>query len=144
MGRDTSYAEALDDLEADIGRRVVSGDDEGLSDETLLKRWEEFRKERDLTYYPSRTMELLHREERLVRGMMGPVGCLAGECRIWTERGLERMDELYRRGEPFRVYSMHKSGRVCLEWATAPFVKGREPLLRVIWPAPAQWRIWGR
>ena len=131
MGRDTSYAEALDDLEADIGRRVVSGDDEGLSDETLLKRWEEFRKERDLTYYPSRTMELLHREERLVRGMMGPVGCLAGECRIWTERGLERMDELYRRGEPFRVYSMHKSGRVCLEWATAPFVKGCEPLLRV-------------
>ena len=131
MGRDTSYAEALDDLEADIGRRVVSGDDEGLSDETLLKRWEEYRKGRDLTYYPSRTMELLHRDERLVRGVMGPVGCLAGECRIWTERGLERMDELYRRGEPFRVYSMHKSGRVCLEWATAPFIKGREPLLRV-------------
>ena len=74
MGRDTSYAEALDDLEADIGRRVVSGDDEGLSDETLLKRWEEYRKGRDLTYYPSRTMELLHREERLVRGVMGPVG----------------------------------------------------------------------
>ena len=103
MGRDTSYGEALDDLEADIGRRVVSGDDEGLSDEALLKRWEEYRKGRDLTYYPSRTMELLHREERLVRGMMGPVGCLAGECRIWTERGLERMDNLYRRGEPFRV-----------------------------------------
>ena len=131
MGRDTSYAEALDDLEADIGRRVASGDDEGLSDETLLKRWEEYRKGRDLTYYPSRTMELLHREERLVRGVMGPVGCLAGECRIWTERGLERMDELYRRGEPSRVYSMHKSERVCLEWATAPFIKGREPLLRV-------------
>ena len=74
MGRDTSYAEALDDLEADIGRRVASGDDEGLSDETLLKRWEEYRKGRDLTYYPSRTMELLHREERLVRGVMGPVG----------------------------------------------------------------------
>ena len=36
MGRDTSYAEALDDLEADIGRRVISGDDEGLSDETLF------------------------------------------------------------------------------------------------------------
>ena len=131
MGRDTSYAEALDDLEADIGRRVVSGDDEGLSDETLLKRWEEYRKGRDLTYYPSRTMELLHREERLVRGMMGPVGCLAGECRIWTERGLERMDELYRRGEPFRVWSMRKDGSVGLEWATAPFVKGREPLLQV-------------
>ena len=131
MGRDTSYGEALDDLEADIGRRVVSGDDEGLSDETLLKRWEEYRKGRDLTYYPSRTMELLHREERLVRGVMGPVGCLAGECRIWTERGLERMDELYRKREPFRVYSMHKSGRVCLEWATAPFIKGCEPLLRI-------------
>ena len=131
MGRDTSYAEALDDLEADIGRRVVSGDDEGLSDETLLKRWEEYRKGRDLTYYPSRTMELLHREERLVRGVMGPVGCLAGECRIWTERGLERMDELYRRGEPFRVWSVRKDGSVGLEWATAPFVKGREPLLRV-------------
>ena len=131
MGRDTSYAEALDDLEADIGRRVISGDDEGLSDETLLKRWEEYRKGRDLTYYPSRTMELLHREERLVRGMMGPVGCLAGECRIWTERGLERMDELYRRGEPFRVWSMRKDGSMGLEWATAPFVKGREPLLRV-------------
>src|SRR5690606_18959545 len=42
--------------------------------ETLLKRWEEYRKGRDLTYYPSRTMELLHREERLVRGVMGPVG----------------------------------------------------------------------
>lgn len=131
MGRDTSYAEALDDLEADIGRRVASGDDEGLSDETLLKRWEEYRKGRDLTYYPSRTMELLHREERLVRGVMGPVGCLAGECRIWTERGLERMDELYRRGEPFRVWSMRKDGSMGLEWATAPFVKGREPLLRV-------------
>lgn len=131
MGRDTPYSEALDDLEADIGRRVASGDDEGLSDETLLKRWEEYRKGRDLTYYPSRTMELLHREERLVRGVMGPVGCLAGECRIWTERGLERMDELYRRGEPFRVWSMRKDGSMGLEWATAPFVKGREPLLRV-------------
>jgi len=131
MGRDTSYAEALDDLEADIGRRVVSGDDEGLSDETLLKRWEEYRKGRDLTYYPSRTMELLHREERLVRGMMGPVGCLAGECRIWTERGLERMDELYRRGEPFRVWSRREDGSVGLEWATAPFVKGREHLYRI-------------
>jgi hypothetical protein len=92
MGRDVSYQEALDDLEADIGRRVMAGDDEGLSDEALARRWEAYRKGRDLTYYPSRTLELLHREERLVRGVMGPVGCLAGECRIWTERGLERME----------------------------------------------------
>lgn len=131
MGRDVSYQEALDDLEADIGRRVMAGDDEGLSDAALAKRWEAYRKGRDLTYYPSRTLELLHREERLVRGVMGPVGCLAGECRIWTERGLERMDELYRRGEPFRVWSRRKDGTVGLEWATAPFVKGRERLCRI-------------
>jgi hypothetical protein len=74
MGRDVSYAEALDDLEADIGRRVMSGDDEGLSDAMLAKRWEQYRKGKDLAYYPSRTLELLHKEERLVRGVMGPVG----------------------------------------------------------------------
>lgn len=61
----------------------------------------------------------------------GPVGCLAGESRIWTERGLERMDELYRRGEPFRVWSRREDGSVGLEWATAPFVKGRERLCRI-------------
>lgn len=74
MGRDVSYQEALNDLEADIGRRVMSGDDEGLSDEALAKRWAQYRKGKDMVYYPSRTMELLHREERLVRGVMGPVG----------------------------------------------------------------------
>lgn len=74
MGRDVSYQEALEDLEADIARRVMSGDDDGLSDETLARRWEEYRKGRDLAYYPSRTLELLHREERLVRGVMGPIG----------------------------------------------------------------------
>lgn len=131
MGRDVSYGEALDDLEADIGRRVMSGDDDGLSDKELAKRWEQYRKGKDLVYYPSRTLELLHREERLVRGVMGPVGCLAGESRIWTERGLERMDDLYRRGAPFRVWSLRLSGLPALEWATAPFLKGREPLLRV-------------
>lgn len=131
MGRDVTYEEALGDLEADIGRRVVSGDDEGLSDEALARRWEQYRKGKDLAYYPSRTLELLHREERLVRGVMGPVGCLAGESRIWTERGLERVDELYRRGLPFRVWSLWPDGGVRLAWATAPFVKGSEPLLRV-------------
>ena len=74
MPRDTPYSEALDDLEADIGRRVMAGDDEGLSDEALAKRWELYRKGKDMVYYPSRTMELLHRDERLVRGVMGPVG----------------------------------------------------------------------
>ncbi len=74
MARDVSYGEALDDLEADIGRRVLSGDDEGLSDEALAKRWEQYRKGKDLAYYPGRTLELLHRDERLVRGVMGPVG----------------------------------------------------------------------
>ena len=132
MGRDTSYAEALDDLEADIGRRVISGDDEGLSDETLLKRWEEYRKGRDLTYYPSRTMELLHREERLVRGMMGPVGCLAGECRIFTEQGLKTIEELYRIGKEFRIWSRWPHGSCHFTWATAPFVKGCEPLITVV------------
>ena len=133
MARDTSYGEALEDLEADIGRRVMAGEDDGLSDETLAKRWAEYRKGKDLAYYPSRTLELLHQEERLVRGVMGPVGCLAGECRIWTERGLKRVDELYRRGKAFRVYSFHEDGgrRVRLETATAPFIKGCEPLLRV-------------
>ncbi len=131
MARDTSYGEALEDLEADIGRRVVSGDDEGLSDEALAKRWEQYRKGKDLAYYPSRTLELLHQEERLVRGVMGPVGCLAGECRIWTERGLVRIDTLFKRGEPFRVWSLRADGTVGLEQATAPFVKGREPLYRV-------------
>ena len=63
--------------------------------------------------------------------ILGPVGCLAGESRIWTENGLQTMDELYRRGKPFRVYSLHKDGRWSLEWATAPFCKGCEPLLRV-------------
>lgn len=74
MARDTSYAEALADLEADIGRRVLRGDDEDLSDAALAKRWEQYRKGKDLAYYPSRTLELLHRDERLVRGVMGPVG----------------------------------------------------------------------
>ena len=74
MGRDTAYSEALDDLEADIARRVMSGEDEGLSDEALAKRWQEYRKGKDLVYVPSRTLQLLHQEERLVRGVMGPVG----------------------------------------------------------------------
>lgn len=74
MGRDVSYEEALSDLEADIGRRVMRGEDEGLSDAALAKRWEAYRRGKDLTYYPSRTLELLHQEERLVRGVMGPVG----------------------------------------------------------------------
>lgn len=131
MGRDTPYSEALEDLEADIGRRVMSGDDDGLTDEALAKRWEQYRKGKDLAYYPSRTLELLHQEERLVRGVMGPVGCLAGECRIWTENGLERLDELYRMGKPFRVWSRWPNGSCHFTWATAPFVKGSEPLFTV-------------
>lgn len=131
MARDVSYQEALEDLEADIGRKVRSGDDEGLTDEALAKRWAEFRKGRDLTYYPSRTLELLHRDERMVRGVMGPVGCLAGDCRIWTERGLERIDTLYDNAEPFKVFSMRKDGSIGLEVATAPFIKGCEPLYKI-------------
>ena len=61
----------------------------------------------------------------------GPVGCLAGESRIWTEHGLQRMDYLYRRGKPFRVWSRYPDGSVGLEWATAPFEKGRERLCRI-------------
>lgn len=74
MARDTAYSEALADLESDIGRRVMRGDDEGLSDKALAERWERYRKGKDLAYYPSRTLELLHQEERMVRGVMGPVG----------------------------------------------------------------------
>ena len=121
MGRDTSYAEALDDLEADIGRRVMAGDDEGLSDAALAKRWEAYRKGRDLTYYPSRTLELLHREERLVRGVMGPVGCLSGECRIFTEQGLKTIEELYRIGKEFRIWSRWPNESCHFTGATAPF-----------------------
>lgn len=61
----------------------------------------------------------------------GAVGCLSGDCRIWTANGLERMDDLYRRGEPFLVWSMGRSGIPSLEWSTAPFIRGREPLMRV-------------
>ena len=74
MGRDVVYADALADLESDITKRVISGDDEGLNDEKLLRRWELYRKGKDLAYVPSRTLEILHRDERLVRGVMGPVG----------------------------------------------------------------------
>lgn len=128
MGRDVVYAEALADLESDITKRVRAGDDDGMTDEKLLKRWEMYRKGKDLAYVPSRTLEILHRDERMVRGVMGPVGCLAGESRIWTSRGLERIDDLYKRGEPFMVWSMGKDNCPSLELATAPFVKGCEPL----------------
>lgn len=132
MGRDTSYGEALADLEADIGRRVVAGDDEGLSDAMLAKRWDQYRKGKDLAYYPSRTLELLHREERLVRGVMGPVGCLAGDCRIFTEQGLKTIEELYRIGKEFRIWSRWPNESCHFTWATAPFVKGCEPLITVV------------
>lgn len=132
MGRDTPYCEALDDLAADIGRRVEAGDDEGMNDEELAKRWEMYRKGRDLTYYPSRTLEILHQEERLVRGVMGPVGCLAGECRILTEQGLKTIEELYRIGKEFRVWSRWPNESCHFTWATAPFVKGHEPLITVV------------
>lgn len=61
----------------------------------------------------------------------GPVACLSGESRIWTENGLERMDVLHQRGEPFRVWSQRPDGTIALESATAPFLKGSEQLLRV-------------
>jgi hypothetical protein len=74
MGRDVVYEDALADLESDIAKKVHDGDDEALSDAVLAKRWESYRKGKDLAYYPSRTLELLHRDERLIRGVMGPVG----------------------------------------------------------------------
>lgn len=74
MGRDTPYEDAIADLEADIARRVESGDDIDVDDVELAKRWEQYRKGKDLAYYPSRTLELFHQEERLIRGVLGPVG----------------------------------------------------------------------
>jgi hypothetical protein len=80
----------------------------------------------------SQTLLRFHQDPSRTRLVMGPVGCLAGESRIWTENGLERIDTLFWRGQSFRVWSL-REGKTepTLEWATAPFVKGREPLMLV-------------
>jgi len=77
------------------------------------------------------TLMKFHESRAQVRSILGPFSCLSGDSRIWTEHGLERMDDLYKRGEPFRVWSRRGDGTESLEWATAPFMKGVQNLTRV-------------
>lgn len=143
MANDPNMGEAISDLYADAERKAnaeVEEFHEGRFDPTdvpVTKTDDELRREwvrskrNAKIYVPSRTLKLLHDSVHDLRVVQGSVGCLAGECRIWTERGLERMDELYARGEPFKVLSRRTDGTTGFETATAPFVKGCEPLLKV-------------
>lgn len=106
-----------------------------LTDEELYERWKEYAAMKDadqgMFYMPSRTMELFHQNMKMFRFVMGPVGCLSGDCKIYADGELKTIRELYESGKPFKCLSLRDDGSVGWEEATAPFVKGSEKLIRM-------------
>lgn len=88
-------------------------------------------------FVATQTMWDFMHDPAFVRVLAGPVGCLAGETLVVTERGPQRIDALI---EPTRVLSWDETqGRFRFVQASASFPKGKGALYRVLTPR-GEWR----
>ncbi len=82
-----------------------------------------------LDYTPSRTCAEFMRSSDRFRVLLGPVGCVAPETRVWTEYGLMRICDIT---APTRVLSWdERSRRFVLSPTTGGFLKGEDYLYRI-------------
>ena len=81
------------------------------------------------TYKATKTMDDFHWSDAIVKGVRGPVGCIAGNSLVVTEHGLIPISDLNR---PVRVLSWNeKACRFELSLSSGSFPKGRDYLYRV-------------
>ena len=78
-----------------------------------------------------------HASDAFVRGLKGPIGCLAGDTLVVTEQGPVRIDSVI---PSMRVLSYDKiSGQFLFVPTSASFPKGRDELYRVL-TTHGEWR----
>lgn len=82
-----------------------------------------------INYVAERTPAMFHASNEFVRGLMGPVGCVAPDTLVFTSEGLLPICEINR---PMRVLSWNENlKRYQLSLTGGSFPKGRDYLYRV-------------
>lgn len=84
----------------------------------------------NISYNASKTASAFHKSNAFVRGIMGPVGCVAGDTMVATVDGLVRIDEI---SAPTHVLSWcGKTGQFVFASTGGSFPKGKDYLYRIV------------